>query len=313
MFDITALGEILIDFTPMPACGATKIYAQNAGGAPANVLATIAKYGGSAAFIGKVGNDMFGKYLIGKLKEMNIDTSGVIMDDLHNTTLSFVNLSDDGGRDFSFFRKFGADIFLSENEIREDIINSSKIFHFGSLSLTDEPARAATDYAIRIAAENGCIISYDPNYRDPLWDSEEKAVKTITHYIKYADIMKVSADEAIMLSGEQNTEKAAQRLMDYGLKILLITDGAKGVTYQCCEGIGYVPSIKVESIDTTGAGDIFFGTFLYELIKSGVKLDDIAIEDIEQYINMAVRTAGLSTIVKGAIPSIPEYEEAERI
>lgn len=313
MFDITALGEILIDFTPMPSCGETKIYTQNAGGAPANVLATIAKYGGSAAFIGKVGNDMFGRFLVGKLKDLNIDTSGTVIDDLHNTTLAFVNLSDDGEREFSFYRNFGADIFLSEKDIRDDIISSSKIFHFGSLSLTAEPVRSATDYAIRKAKENGCIISFDPNYRALLWNSKSTAVQTITHYIKYADIMKVSAEEAAMISGEKDMGKAAQILMDYGLKILLITNGEKGVTYQCREGIGFVSSIKVKPVDTTGAGDIFLGTFLYEFIKSGISLDDVMIENMEQYIGMAVRTAGLSTTVKGAIPSIPEYEEARRI
>ena len=313
MFDVTALGEILIDFSPMPSCGATKIYAQNEGGAPANVLATVAKYGGSAAFIGKVGKDMFVRFLIEKLKELNIDTSGAVIDDLHNTTLAFVSLDENGDREFSFYRKFGADTYLSEDEIRDDIIASSKIFHFGSLSLTAEPARSATDHAIRKAKENGCIISFDPNYRAPLWDSRNIAVQTITQYIKYADIMKVSAEEAVMISGEQDIEKAAQILMNYGLKILLITNGEKGVIYQCSEGIGFVSSIKVKPVDTTGAGDIFLGTFLYEFIKSGISLEEVMIENIEQYIGMAVRTAGLSTTVKGAIPSIPEYEEAIKI
>ena len=156
MFDIAALGEILIDFTPYGVAeDGCKLFGRNAGGAPANLLATISKFGGKAAFIGKVGRDMFGDYLIETLKSCNINTDGMSIDDIHNTTLAFVSLNEDGDRDFSFYRRFGADVFLAKEDINKDIIKQSKIFHFGSLSLTDEPAKTATDYALSIAKNTG--------------------------------------------------------------------------------------------------------------------------------------------------------------
>ncbi len=309
MPDITALGEILIDFTPAGFQNGENIYKQNPGGAPANVLATVSKYGGKAAFIGKVGKDMFGDFLIYALKKEKVDTSAVAIDENHNTTLAFVALDKNGDRSFSFYRNFGADIYLTEEEIPAELIKSSKIFHFGSLSLTDEPSKSATTYALKLAKDSGCIITFDPNYRELLWESKDAAINTIHNYIKYADIMKVSKEEAQMLGGEQSVDCAAKKLMDTGLKILLITDGANGVTYYFNDKTGFIPAIKVKAIDTTGAGDIFFGTFIYEFIKAGKVLDKIMKEDIENYIKIAVRSSGLSTTKAGAIPSIPQYEE----
>ncbi|MGN0182019.1 MAG: carbohydrate kinase [Candidatus Ornithomonoglobus sp.] len=313
MPDITALGEILIDFTPTGKQNGINTYGQNPGGAPANVLATVSKYGGTAAFIGKVGKDMFGDFLTDSLKKANVDTSRVAVDEEHNTTLAFVALDENGDRSFSFYRNFGADIYLTKEEIPAELIQSSKIFHFGSLSLTDEPARSATDYALKLAKDSGCVITFDPNYRELLWKNEDTAINTIRGYIGYADIMKVSKEEAQMLGGEQDTDRAAGKLMDTGLEILLITDGANGVTYYCREGMGFVPAIKVKAVDTTGAGDIFFGTFIYEFLKDGKFFDEIQMEHIENYIGMAVRTSGLSTTKAGAIPSIPEYEEVLKL
>lgn len=311
MPDITALGEILIDFTPAETKNGAAAYGQNPGGAPANVLAAVTKYGKTAAFIGKVGNDMFGDFLTDTLKANNIDISGVSVDEIHNTTLAFVALDENGDRSFSFYRNFGADIYLEKTDVPEELIKNSKIFHFGSLSLTNEPSKSATDYALDIARESGCVITFDPNYREPLWKDRETAVREILGHIKYAGIMKVSKEEAVMLSGESDIRRAADRLFEMGPSIVLVTDGANGVTYRCSEGSGFVPAIKVKAVDTTGAGDIFFGTFICEFLKSDKPLKGFTEEYVKAGIKKAVITSGLSTLVGGAIPSIPDNKEAE--
>lgn len=312
MYDITALGEILIDFTMLDKNDeGTELFGRHPGGAPANVLATVAKYGGKTAFIGKVGKDMFGEYLIKVLKDNNIDTSGVIIDEIHNTTLAFVSLDDKGDRHFSFYRSFGADVFIDESEIPCDMIKNSRIFHFGSLSLTNEPSKSATELALKTARENGKIISYDPNYRELLWENEQTAIDTIKEYIKYADIIKLSKEEAEMIAG--SVDNAIAMITKMGVRIILITDGANGVTYSFKNIIGFVPAIKIKAVDTTGAGDIFFGTFLFEVIKNGGEIDKISVENVKNYIESAVKTSGLSTQKNGAISSIPDYEEAQNI
>lgn len=312
MYDIVALGEILIDFTMLGKNDeGTELFGKHPGGAPANVLATVARYGGKASFIGKVGKDMFGEYLINVLKDNNIDTSGVITDEVHNTTLAFVSLDDNGDRHFSFYRGFGADVFIDKAEIPCDMIKNSKIFHFGSLSLTCEPSKSATDFALNTAKKNGKIISYDPNYRELLWKDEQTAVATITEYIKYADIIKLSKEEAELIAG--SVDNAIAIVAEMGVKIILITDGANGVTYSFQNERGFVPAIKVKPVDTTGAGDIFFGTFLFEIIKNGAEIDKISSQNVKKYIESAVKTAGLSTQKNGAISSIPNYEEIQNI
>lgn len=311
MFDITALGEILIDFTPVKTDSGKRTFEQNPGGAPANLLATVAKFGGKAAFIGKVGNDMFGTFLKEVLTENGIDCTGLVIDDIHNTTLAFVALDESGDRSFSFYRNFGADIFLTKKDVPENVIKSSKIFHFGSLSLTNEPAKTATDYALDIAKKSGCIITLDPNYRPLLWKSSEEAVKTIREYVPLADIIKFSKEEIQMVTGKDDVKEAIKAVTDIGVALVLVTDGGNGVSFGSKGFDGFVPSLKVETVDTTGAGDIFFGTFLYEFIKSGKKPCDVTTSDMMDFVTKAVKISGLSTLKKGAIPSIPEYDEKE--
>lgn len=302
MFDITALGEILIDFTPE----GKNLYSQNAGGAPANVLATVSNFGGKAAFIGKVGKDIFGDFLVKTLSCIGVNTSGMVFDDIHNTTLAFVSLSESGDRSFAFYRNFGADIFLKPEEVKTELIKNSKIFHFGSLSLTSEPSRAATDFALKTAKESGLIITFDPNFRPLLWNSEKEAKDTILSYIGFADIMKVSKEEEALLGGSDNILKA-------GVKILLVTDGANGAYYHFKGATGFSPALKLKAKDTTGAGDIFFGTFISEFLKGGKSFDLLMPNDVENYIKKAVEVSGLSTMKKGAISSIPEYKEAKKL
>ncbi len=309
-YDITALGEILIDFTPYGnAPDGAKLFGRNAGGAPANLLAAISKYGGKTCLFAKVGRDMFGEFLIDTLNDAGIDNRGVSVDGVHNTTLAFVSLDESGDRSFSFYRRFGADVFLSPEDIDVDIIKNSKFFHFGSLSLTSEPAKSATDLALKTAKENGCIITYDPNYRPLLWDSEDTAASIMKEYMSYADIVKVSYEEALLISGKEDIDEAMEYLMSLGLKILLVTDGGNGVRYLSDTGKGFLPSIKANVIDTTGAGDIFFGSFLYGLIKDGINREEISKTDITKYVKTAISLSGKSTEKKGAIASIPEYKE----
>lgn len=307
-YDIVALGEILIDFAPagMDDAG-DAMFVRKAGGAPLNLLATVAKYGGKTAFIGKVGADMFGEFLKGTLDSVGVDRQYLLTDPLYNTTLAFVSLDADGDRSFSFYRNFGADARLSKEELDPTPIRHAKYFHFGSLSLTNPQSRAATEEAIRIAKEAGCLISYDPNYRAPLWTSEEAALEAITAYLSAADVLKLSLEEAQMITGEKTVEACAKKMEQYRNTVLLITDGANGAYFVKDGTVGHVPGMPVRAVDTTGAGDIFFGSFLFELIKSGKKPVELTSEDLEAFCTRAVRLSGYSVLKKGAIPSIPDY------
>lgn len=306
MFDITALGEILIDFTPQKNNSGNNIFIQNAGGAPANLLAAASAAGAKTAFIGKVGNDMFGRFLKSELESFDISTSGLIFDTVHNTTLAFVSLKNDGDREFDFYRRFGADIFLSPDDINTELIKNTEIFHFGSLSLTNEPSRSATDYALSAAKESGRIISFDPNYRSMLWESEETAASVIRKYICYADIVKLSAEEAFMITNKKSISDAADELMNFGMKILLITDGANGSYCKTDIFFTHVPSVKANTVDTTGAGDIFFGTFLAEFLKCGKCMTKAALTEC---VRTAASAAGISTEKYGGISSVSRKGE----
>lgn len=305
-FDIVSLGEILIDFVPdgYDSFGDEKFLCK-AGGAPLNVLATCAKFGLKTAFIGKVGNDIFGKKLIKTLDENGIDSSSVITDKVHNTTLAFVKLSENGDRDFSFYRNFGADIFIDKSEVDTEKIASSKIFHFGSLSFTDEPMKSATEYALKTAKENGCIISYDPNYRPPLWKCEADAVAAMRENLRFADIVKLSREEAFLIAETEEIKTAIEKIKAYGVKAVVITDGAGDVYFSADSETQSLPAIKVKAVDTTGAGDIFFGTLLTEFIRSKMKLSDITTETIKPFVEKAIEISAKSVTKKGAIASIP--------
>ena len=307
-YDIVALGEILIDFAPAGVDDAgDAVFIRKAGGAPLNLLATVAKYGGKTAFIGKVGADMFGDFLKTTLDGVGVDRTYLKTDEVHNTTLAFVALSENGDRSFSFYRRFGADAMLTTADVDPEPIRSSSYFHFGSLSLTNPASREATAHALELAKRAGCRITYDPNYRPPLWGSEAEALEAIVAYLPMADVVKVSLEEAQMITGESDVAACAQAMRRFGNAILLITDGPNGA-YYCKDGVlGHVPGMDVRAVDTTGAGDIFFGSFLYELIQSGKAPEEAGAEDLEAFCRLAVRQSGYSVLKKGAIPSIPEY------
>ena len=310
MIDVTALGEILIDFTP---CGKSeagqRVFEQNPGGAPANVLACLNKCGKKTAFIGKVGNDMHGQFLVDVLNDSGISTDGVVVDDSVFTTLAFVALTDSGERSFSFARKPGADTCLTQEELREEIIRDSKMFHIGSLSLTAEPVKGTTFKALEIAKEAGCIISYDPNYRAPLWDSKEAAIEGMRSVVSYVDVMKMSDEETALLTDVVKPEEAAKKLVDMGVSVVAVTLGANGALVCTKEGSIVVPGFKANMADTTGAGDSFWGGFLKCLLESGKKPENVSLQEAAEFAKYGNAVASLCVEKRGAIPAMPTVED----
>lgn len=315
MFDVCALGEILIDFTPCGISpGGQRLFEQNPGGAPANVLAAMNRLGAATAFIGKVGRDMHGFYLRDVLNEAGICTDGLIMDDTVFTTLAFVALNEKGERSFSFARKPGADTMLTSEELREDIIKSSRIFHAGSLSLTGQPCRQASFSALKLAKEHHLIISYDPNYRRPLWKDEKTASEVMRSVLPFVDVMKLSDEETLLLSHRQTPEDAAEYLVSQGIPLVVVTLGSDGAYVCTREGGRTVPGFASKVADTTGAGDSFWGGFLYQLSKSGKQPCHISLAEAVQYTRFANGVASLCVEKRGAIPAMPTLPEVlERI
>lgn len=310
MYDVTALGEVLIDFTPSGTSAAgQRLFEQNPGGAPANVLAALNNCGLKTAIIGKVGKDMHGLFLQETLEQAGIDCTGLIVDDKVFTTLAFVALNEKGERTFSFARKPGADTMLTREDVNTDLIQNSKVFHVGSLSLTDEPAREATLFALQTAKDNNSIISYDPNYRPPLWNSKEDAIREMRSIVKYVDVMKISDEETDLLTPEAAPEQAAAYLVANGVPLVAVTLGAKGAYVCTKEGGALVAGFSSNVVDTTGAGDSFWGGFLYQLVKSGKKPCDVSLAEAMEFARFGNAVASLCVEKRGGIPGIPTLEE----
>ncbi len=302
-YDITALGEILIDFVPdgVDSVGDMR-FIRKAGGAPLNMLATAAKAGLKTAFIGSVGNDLPGEFLIETVKSCGIDCRYLKKDGKHNTTLAFVELDSKGDRKFSFYRTYGADRFICEADVDKNLLAQSKLFHFGSLSLTDEPSYSATVLAVKTAKECGCTVTYDPNYRPPLWDSPKKAAERMAALLSYVDIIKLSVEELDMISRGKGTNL----LFEKGIKLALVTDGDKGATLYFKGEKAHISAIEAKTVDTTGAGDIFLGTFISEFIRKDKNLDEISLDDAINFTKKAVFVSGKSTEKFGAIASLSD-------
>ena len=309
MIDITAVGEILIDLTQ---CGKNElgipVFAANPGGAPANLAVAAARLGASTAFIGKVGTDSYGTFLRNTLIENNVDVSGMITDPVSRTTLAVVALDKTGERTFSFYRDPSADVNLRADEISVEQLKNSKFLHFGSVSLTTDPARSATLYAAETAKKHGAIISYDPNYRASLWSDEATAVERMLEPLTMVDVLKVSDEELPLLTGTTDLEKGSQILADKGIAMVLVTLGANGSFYRFKGCTGHVPGVKVKVGDTNGAGDTFFGAALSQLAKFG-SLEAVTVADLEQIVAVANKAAALTTSRHGAIPAMPTREE----
>lgn len=308
MFDIIAIGELLIDFTPVKnESGA--FFKQNPGGAPCNMVTMAQKLGSKTGFIGKVGLDQFGTYLGNVLKAQNIDVSGLIYTPEYNTTLAFVHLDECGDRSFSFYRKGCADIMLQKSEVDFTLLDQTRVLHFGSLSFTDEPSRSTVVHTVEYAKQKGKIISYDPNYRPFLWNSEESAIEGMRIGLKYADIIKVSEEEAVLLTGESDIHHAAEKLYQEGIKLVCITLGEKGSFYYHMNGHGIVPGYGSKVVDTTGAGDSFFGATVHQILQKNCSLERLTTKDLIEIFSFSNAAASLCIENFGGIPSMPSKDE----
>lgn len=309
-YDVVALGEVLIDFASRSTDAAGyPTMAANPGGAPCNFLAALAKYGRKTALLAKVGEDTFGRLLLGTVVDAGIETRGVVVDAQVFTTLAFVTFDAHGERSFSFARKPGADTQLRFEELDISLIDECRVFHFGTLSLTDEPVRTATRKAVAYAKEHGKLITFDPNLRLPLWRSEEEAREQILWGLSQANVVKISDEEVGFLWNCSPQEGAERLLRDYGVSLAMVTQGAKGCYLKNARAACVQPTPKVMPVDTTGAGDIFGGsaiTKLLELNKSPGELNERELMEIARFASTA---ASLSTERAGGIPSVPEYAE----
>ena len=308
-FDVVALGELLIDFTENGISSqGNPIFEANPGGAPCNVLAMLARLGKTTAFIGKVGNDRFGKVLSETIKDCGICADGLVFDDTVHTTLAFVHKKTDGDRDFSFYREPGADMMLRKCEIDEEIIKSAKIFHFGTLSSTHEGVREATRYGVDIAKESGALISFDPNLRPPLWDSLDNAKKEIEYGLSKCDILKISDNEIEFMTGSTDYDKAVRELMGkYDIKLAFATLGKKGSRAYFGDMQAEFGGFDVDTIETTGAGDTFCGSALNFILEHDINA--LTENDLKELLAFANAAAAIITTRRGALKVMPEKKE----
>lgn len=315
MVDVVALGELLIDFaTQKTDREGYPTMVAHPGGAPANFLAALTKFGASTALLGKVGNDTFGKLLIGTLQKAGIETRGLVVADDVFTTLAFVTFDDFGDREFAFARKPGADTCLSFEELDLALIDEARVFHFGTLSLTDEPARSATYKAVAYAKNAGKLITYDPNLRKPLWKDLKTAKEQLVWGMTQADVVKISDEEVEFLFGLDAENGARHILENFDVKLVFVTCGAKGCFFKNALAEGFVPSLSdIQVIDTTGAGDIFGGTALWKLLQTNKTPDSLDKNELLEIVRFACVSAGLSTTKAGGISSVPEMESIESL
>lgn len=311
---IACFGEILIDFTEdgVNDHGIVR-FARHPGGAPANVAVGAARLGAATSFMGKTGDDMHGAFLKKTLEEEGVDVSGMRADPDLFTTLAFVSVTPEGEREFAFARKPGADTQMHYEELNMDRIRSARIYHFGSLSLTHEPARTATIRSAKEAKDAGVMISYDPNYRASLWPNQQAAVEQMRSMIPLADIMKISDEETALLTDFADPERAAASLIDQGVKIAAVTLGAAGALVANKEGMRVVPGFVSQVADTNGAGDAFWAAMLYQIAESGKKAEDIDLDTLTGFARFANGAAALTCRSHGAIPSLPTREAVEEL
>ena len=313
MTDIITLGELLIDLTQRGSDeNGNGEFTAYPGGAPANVAVAASRLGASAGFIGKVGDDAFGRRLADTLKKDNVDISGLYYDDYQPTTMAIVSVDESGERDFSFYRKPGADTQLTVDEAVGALsADLPKILHVGSLSMTTSPGKEACEEAVKYAKDNGSVISYDPNYRAALWDSEEHAIEMMKVLLPYADILKVSDEEMVMLTGTDDFEEGSRILAEYGIGLVMVTLGSDGVFVRMGSHTATVPGFSVEVADTNGAGDTFLGAMLMQIAKGIDGTEDVWAQ-LLRMVRYANKAASLTCSRHGAIPAMPSLAEMEK-
>ncbi|MDO5548240.1 MAG: carbohydrate kinase [Eubacteriales bacterium] len=305
---VVAIGELLIDFVPGErGCALREVthFERVAGGAPANVAAAVSRLGGRGVMVSQVGDDAFGEHIIDVLKTNGVDTTYVFKTKKANTGLAFVSLDATGNREFSFFRNPSADLFLSPKQITEDMLADAGILHFCSVDLVDWPVRKAHERLIELARQKGVIVSFDPNVRLPLWDSPAACQKTIREFLPMADVIKLSDDELEFVTGCADEAEAAEKLLSGPCRMLILTKGGAGSSVYTRGAMAHIPAISVEHIvDTTGAGDSFAGSFLFQLVQKSCtleKLDELTEAELQEMIRFSSRYAALTIGKKGAV------------
>ena len=314
MYSVTALGELLIDFTDAgTSANGMKLFERNPGGAPANVLVALQRLGHETAFIGKVGDDMHGVFLEATLRAFGVNCDGLAIDHKNFTTLAFVALNARGERTFSFARKPGADTQLTASELNRKVIENCKVFHVGSLSLTDEPARTATMAALDYAKAAGAVLSYDPNYRASLWPSEIIARDHMRSILRRMNLVKISDEECDLLTDQGDPVEAAKAIIAGGANICCVTLGGDGAYVRTAQGGRIVDGFKAEVVDTTGAGDSFWGGFLAAFVESGKKPREVTLDEAAEFARFGNAVASLCVQGRGGIPSMPKREAVEAL
>ena len=313
VYDVTAMGEMLIDFTLNGQSDqGNNLFEACPGGAPCNVLAMLNKLGRKTAFIGKVGEDQFGRLLRDTIDELGIETKGLLLDREIHTTLAFVHTFPDGDREFSFYRKPGADMMLSEEEVDYELIRQSKVFHFGTLSMTDEPVRSATKKALETAKAAGCLITFDPNLRPPLWDSLDTAKEMMEYGFRYCDMLKISDNEIQFVTGKEDYDEGIRILQQkYHIPLIFLTMGKEGSRAYYQDLRVEKKGFTVKAIVTTGAGDTFCGCAIHGLLTHG--MDGMNEEVLGEILTYANAGAALITMKKGAIRSMPDPENITKM
>lgn len=312
LYDVVALGEVLIDFTQNgKSAQGNGLFEANPGGAPGNVLAMLNNLGKKTSFIGKVGNDQFGLMLKATLEELGIGTENLMLDDEVHTTLALVHTFEDGDRDFSFYRNPGADMMLRADEVQEELIQSTRIFHFGTLSMTHEGVREATKKALDVAKASGAMISFDPNLREPLWKSLDEAKEQVLYGLQYADILKISDNEIQWLTGEEDYTEGVKKIREMkDISLILVSMGKEGSRAYYKDMIVEVkPFLQKNTIETTGAGDTFCANVLNYVLENG--LEDLTEEGLKEMLTFANAAASIITTKKGALKVMPTKADVE--
>jgi fructokinase len=313
MADVVCLGELLIDFVPTVSgvsLAEAPAFQKAPGGAPANVAVGLARLGIPSAFMGKVGEDEFGRFLAQTLASNGVDISPLVFSNVARTALAFVSLTATGERDFMFYRHPSADMLFEPSEVDETILCQAKILHYGSISLISEPSKSATCYAVEVAEKNGLMISYDPNLRLPLWPGEDEARAGMLSGWRHAHLVKASAEEITFLTGEQDLSRGVDRLWQSNLKVVVVTLAGEGCRYFTHEAEGHVPGFAVDVVDTTGAGDAFVAGLLFQILQRPALWEDVPA--LERGLRFANAVGALTTTKRGAIPALPDRETVER-
>ena len=309
VFDIVALGECLIDFTPLAvAPGQLPHYSQNPGGAPANLVVAAQKVGARTAFLGKMGDDQFGHFLKKTLERHGVNTHGVRLSKEYLTSLAFVSLDEDGQRSFAFYRNPGADQMLREQEVDFSLLEQARVLHISSLAYCGDVISQTADAAGTWAKAHGKLITYDANWRPMLWKDQVFGKEQLKRGLAFADIVKASEDELCYLTGIQDEQQAAESLLDRGISTLVVTKGAHGSSIYTERFHFDVPAFNVHAVDTTSAGDAYFGTFIYQLLQCG-DVGGISREQMQNCARVSSAYAAISTTRLGGIPSLPTKEE----